>query len=70
MDKRIFDPEELEVIKKENFEVILVSIFRQHKSCFFQKQNRHLGRDSKHKKKASFRTVNMLLKRKFSNWTK
>lgn len=38
MDKRIFDPEELEVVKKENFEVILASIFKQHKSCLFQKQ--------------------------------
>lgn len=64
MDKRIFDPEELEVIKKENFEVILVSIFRQHKSCFFQKQNRHLGRDSKHKKKSKFQNSKHVIEKK------
>ena len=30
--------EKLELTKEENFEIILISIFRQNKSCFFQKQ--------------------------------
>ena len=31
-------PQKLELIKEEHFEIILLSIFRQNKSCVFQKQ--------------------------------
>lgn len=36
--QRVFGPEKLELIGEENFEILIVSIFRQSKSRFFQKQ--------------------------------
>lgn len=51
--KEYLTTEKLELTKEENFEIILISIFRQNKSCFFQKQKQasNLGKESKEKKK-------------------
>lgn len=49
--KEYLTTEKSELTKEENFEIILISIFRQNKSCFFQKQKQasNLGKGSKEK---------------------
>ena len=37
-NQQYLTPQKLELIKEEHFEIILLSIFRQNKSCVFQKQ--------------------------------